>query len=157
VSIFTGGVTDWADLGGTPGPIAAFQRNEESGSQTLFKKLLMKDVVPMDPPSEYRPMAMGDLIDMVSAYDGSGGAIGFSVFYYANLMYGAPNLKLLEVDGVAPSAESIGDGSYPLTNEFYAVINKAEPEDSPARKIRDWLLTGAGKDFMRANNYVPVA
>jgi phosphate transport system substrate-binding protein len=95
-------------------------------------------------------------MDMLSEYDGSGGAIGYSVFYYANLMYEKPNLKLLKVDGTAPSAESIGSGGYPLTNEFYAVIHKEAPADSPARLIRDWLLTGAGKDFMRAANYVPV-
>ncbi len=79
VSVYTGEITDWSELGGTEGPIAAFQRNEESGSQTLFRKLLMKETEPMDPPSELRPMGMGELIDMVSDYDGSGGAIGFSV------------------------------------------------------------------------------
>jgi phosphate transport system substrate-binding protein len=99
---------------------------------------------------------MGGLMDMLSEYDGSGGAIGYSVFYYANLMYEKPNLKLLEVDGTAPSAESIGSGSYPLTNEFYAVIHKTAAENSPARLMRDWLLTSEGKDFMRAANYVPI-
>jgi phosphate transport system substrate-binding protein len=156
VSVYSGETTDWSALGGESGPIAAFQRNEESGSQTLFQKLLMKDATPMDAPSELMPMAMGALIDMVSEYDGSGGAIGFSVFYYANLMYEKPNLKLLKVDGTAPSAESIGNGSYPLTNEFYAVINKSAEENSPARLMRDWLLTKEGKDFMREANYVPV-
>jgi phosphate transport system substrate-binding protein len=71
-------------------------------------------------------------------------------------MYEKPNLKLLAVDGIAPTSQSIGDGSYPLTNEFYAVIQKNAPQDSPARLIRDWLLTGEGKDFMRAANYVPI-
>jgi phosphate transport system substrate-binding protein len=99
---------------------------------------------------------MGALIDAVSSFDGSGGAIGFSVYYYANLMNERPNLKLLSVDGIAPSAESIGGGSYPLVNDFYAVIRKSAPADSPARLLRDWLLTEEGKAFMREANYVPV-
>jgi phosphate transport system substrate-binding protein len=40
----------------------------------------MKDVAPMDAPSELKPMGMGGLIDRVSDYDGSGGAIGYSEF-----------------------------------------------------------------------------
>ena len=99
---------------------------------------------------------MGALIDAVAAYDGSGGAIGFSVYYYANLMYEKPNLKLLSVDGVAPSAQSIGGGEYPLVNDFYSVIRKSEPADSPARLIRDWLLSGEGRRLMLEMNYVPV-
>jgi phosphate transport system substrate-binding protein len=156
VDIYSGKTTDWSGVGGASGPITAFQRNEESGSQTLFQKLLMKDKTPMDAPSELMPMAMAGLMDVLSEYDGSGGAIGYSVFYYANLMYEKPNLKLLEVDGTAPTAESIGKGGYPLTNEFYAVINKSAPQDSPERLIRDWLVTEEGRGFMRENNYVPI-
>ena len=155
--IYTGSLTDWSEVGGESGPIAAFQRNLESGSQTLFLGLLMKDVQPMEPPSELRPAGMGALIDAVAEYDGSGGAIGFSVYYYANLMYENPDLKLLAVDGVEPSAQSIGDGSYPLVNDFYVVIRKSEPENSPARLLRDWLLTDDGRQVLVETNYVPAS
>ena len=155
VGIYSGAITDWSVVGGEEGPIAAFQRNQESGSQTLFIGLLMKDIAPMEPPSELRPASMGGLIDAIAAYDGSGGAIGFSVFYYANLMYENPSLKILSVDGITPSAESIGNKKYPLVNDFYAVIRKSEPADSPARLLRDWLLTEEGRQLMLEENYVP--
>ena len=155
--IYSGAITDWFGVGGERGPIAAFQRNEESGSQTLFLGLLMKDTEPMEAPLEYRRGAMDELIDAVAAYDGSGGAIGFSVYYYVNLMYEKPNLKLLSVDGVAPSAESIGGGEYPLVNDFYAVIRKSEPADSPARILRDRLLSDDGRRLMLESNYVPIS
>jgi phosphate transport system substrate-binding protein len=154
--IYTGRRTDWSQVGGEPGEIAAFQRNQESGSQTLFLSLLMQGAQPMEPPFELRPAGMGALIDAVAEYDGSGGAIGFSVYYYADLMYEAPNLKLISVDGVAPATQSIGNGSYPLVNDFYAVIRKSEPADGSARLLRDFLLTNEGRQFMRELNYVPV-
>ena len=155
VGIYTGAISDWSETGGGSGPIAAFQRNLESGSQALFLALLMGDIPPMEPPSELRPAAMGSLIDAVAEYDGSGGAIGFSVYYYANLMYDNPDLKLLAVDCVEPSTESIGDGSYPLVNDFYVVIRKSEAENSPARMLRDWLLTDEGAAVLASANYVP--
>lgn len=155
--IYTGKVTDWSGVDAAAGEIAAFQRDPESGSQTLFLKLLMKDTEPMEAPTELVPGFMSDLIDGIAAYDGSGGAIGYSVFYYAKEMYANPDVRLIAVDGVAPSAQTIGDGSYPLVNEFYAAIRADEPEDSPARKLYDWLRTDAGRELLVDAGYVPAA
>jgi phosphate transport system substrate-binding protein len=155
IGIYSGAITDWAEVGGNPGPIAAFQRNIESGSQTLFLSLLMGDTEPMDAPTELRPGGMGGLMEAVSEFDGSGGAIGFSVFYYADLMYDAPNLKIISVDGIAPGSGSIGSGQYPLVNDFYVVIQKFQQPDSPARVLRDWFLTDEARQFMRELKYVP--
>ena len=156
VGIYTGEITDWEKVGGSPGPIAAFQRNEDSGSQTLFLKLLMKDIKPMDPLQGFVPGQMSDLLEGVATYDGSGGAIGYSVYYYASLMYTNPDIKILSVNGVAPSTESIKNGTYPLTNDFYVVIRSDEPDDSPARLLRDWLLTEEGSRLLTETGYVSV-
>ncbi len=152
--IYTDKIHNWSEVGGNDEAIVPFQRNEDSGSQTLFMKLLMKGEKPMDPPKELQVGTMGGLIDSVAAFDGSGSALGYSVYYYANLMYGNPNLKLLSVDGVAPSNKSIETGEYPLTNDFYVVIRADEPEDSPVRALRDWLLTDEGRALLEAENYV---
>lgn len=154
--IYTGKTTDWSQLGGSAEPIVPFQRNEESGSQTLFKKLLMQDLPPMQPPTELVPGTMGGLIEAIASFDGAGGAIGYSVYYYAGRMYEDPNLKLLAVDGVEPSTESIASGQYPLINDFYTVIRADAPANSSARLLRDWLLTDAGKAVLTSADYVPV-
>ncbi len=152
--IYTGKLTDWSEVGGEPGEIKPFQRNEDSGSQTLFMKLLMKGDKPMDPPTDLKVGTMGGLIDQVAAFDGSGSAIGFSVYYYANLMHANPALKLISVDGVEPTNKSIESAQYPLTNDFYVVIRKSEPADSPVRALRDWLLSPEGRAILEDENYV---
>ena len=113
VDIYAGRITNWSEVGGPDQPIVAFQRDGTSGSQTLFKKLLMGSEPLMEAPTELRPGMMGGLIDGLAGYSGAGNALGYSVFYYASEMYQKPGLKFLAVDGVAPSAETIGDGSYP--------------------------------------------
>ena len=152
--IYTGKITNWKEVGGNDEEIMPFQRNEDSGSQTLFMKLLMKQDQPMEPQRNLLVGGMGDLIDNVAAYDGSGSAIGFSVYYYANLMHANPSLKLIAVNGIEPSNESIESAEYPLTNDFYVTIRTAEPEDSPVRALRDWLLTDEGKELLEKENYV---
>lgn len=154
--IYTGKTTSWSELGGDDTEIVAFQRDKESGSQTLFEKLLMKGTQPMEAKTELRPADMGALIDGVSYYDGSNGAIGYSVFYYAKEMYSKPNLKLLSVDGVAPSVETIGSGEYPLVNNFYAAIRADEAEESPARILYNYLVGDYGRDVVRVAGYAPI-
>ncbi len=154
--IYAGKITNWKDVGGQDLDIVAFQRGEDSGSQTLFKKLLIQDGELMDPPTELAPAAMGELVDSIAAYNNSANAIGFSVYYYIDQMYSQPGLRLLAVDDVTPSNNTIADESYPLCNEFYAVIHPDAAADSPERILYDWLDTDAGQDCIKKSGYVAV-
>ena len=154
--IYAGKITNWKDVGGKDQQIVAFQRSEDSGSQTLFKKLLIQGGELMDPPTELAPAAMGELVDSIADYNNSANAIGFSVYYYIDQMYTKPGLRLLAVDDVAPSNETLADGSYPLCNDFYAVIHPDSAADSPERQLYDWLDTDAGQDCIKKSGYVAV-
>jgi phosphate transport system substrate-binding protein len=156
IDIYTGNVTNWNEVGGEDLEIIPYQRVATSGSQSLFMKLLMKDIVPMDAPMELRPAEMGMLIDELARYNNEGNALGYSVFYYASYMYQQPGLKMIAVDGVQPSDETIADGSYPLLNEYYLVIRADEPEDSPARQLRNWILTDEGRAAIIEAGYIPL-
>jgi len=153
--VYTGQITNWKELGGEDLPIKAFQRDPTSGSQSLFRKLLMPDQEPMEAPKAYTPSAMGDLIEGLADYNNEGSALGYSVFYYASYMYARPGLRFLAVDGVAPSDATIADQSYPLLNPFYVAIRADEPADSPARQVRDWLLTEEGRQTIAEAGYIP--
>lgn len=156
IDIYTGKVTNWNEVGGEDLDIIPYQRVVTSGSQSLFMKLLMKDIVPIDAPMELRPAEMGMLIDELARYNNEGNALGYSVFYYANYMYQQPGLRMIAVDGVQPSDETIADGSYPLLNEYYVVIRADEPEDSPARLLRDWILSDEGSAAIVKAGYIPM-
>ena len=137
--IYAGRVTNWSEVGGADAPIVAFQRGEDSGSQTLFQKLLIGDGELMEAPTELAPASMGGLVDSVAAYNNSANAIGFSVYYYIDQMYSQPGLRLLAVEGVEPSNDTIAAQEYPLCNDFYAVIRANAAPDSPERRLYDWL------------------
>ncbi len=155
--IYTGTVTNWAEIGGTDQSIVAFQPDETSGSQTLFENLLVgdRDLSLTDPPTELRPGMMGALVDGLASYNNEGNAIGYSVYYYISEMYAKPGLKLIGVDGVQPEYDTIADSSYPLCNEFYVAIRADEPEDSPTRQLYNWICSEAGKQTLIEAGYVP--
>lgn len=158
IGIYTGEITSWSEVGGADLPVVPFQRPEESGSQSLFMKLLMQGRQPVDAPTEFRPMEMGGLIEVLASYNNSADALGYSVFYYASYMYQQPGLRFLAVDGVLPSDESIADGSYPLLNEYYLAVRSEDLEDeqSAVCKLYNWILSEEGRQSIRQAGYIPL-
>ena len=105
-------------------------------------------------PNKYSD-EMGELVDSIADYNNSANAIGFSVYYYIDQMYSKPGLRLLTVDGVTPSNDTLADGSYPLCNDFYAVIHPDAAADSPECRLYDWLDTADGIACIQKAGYVP--
>ncbi|MCL2493363.1 MAG: substrate-binding domain-containing protein [Clostridiales bacterium] len=155
--IYTGKITNWREAGGADTAIVPFQRPVGSGSQTLFLSLAMKGAEPMNAPSEIRPSTMVGLIDQVANYDNKADAIGYSVFYYASEMYQRNEVKLLSIDNVMPTKETIAKGSYPYLTYYYAVFRKDEPKDSSVRALVNWMLSNEGQRVAAAAGYVPLA
>ena len=52
--------------------------------------------------------------------------------------------------------QTIKDGTYPYTTAYYIVINKADGEDSPARKLANEMLSNRGQKVALDTGYVPV-
>ena len=152
--IYQGKIVNWKTLGGEDKKIEAYQRPVKSGSQALMVKLVMQNLPLMEAPSERYPGEMGGLIDALASYNNEKNALGYSVYYYAKNMYSVPGLRLMAVDGVVPSEETIANGSYPFLNEFYAVIRKNEPEGGSVRRLLDWVLSEEGRRAIRDAGYV---
>ena len=153
VSIYSGEITNWKAAGGEDVEIKAFQRPDRSGSQTMMDELVMKGIPMAQTEAEYVIGEMGGLIDAVALYDNAQSAIGYNVYYFVSKMEINENVRMLAVGGVEPSTESISDGSYPLVSDFYAVIKKDTPPDSPARILYDWIQSADGQNLIKHEGY----
>jgi len=156
VDIYTDKITNWSEVGGEDKEIIAYQREVNSGSQTGFLDLVMGDTEPADAPTEKRIEGMGGLVEAISGYDNSDQALGYSYYFYVNEMYVRDGVKLISVDGIAPTPETIADGSYPYTTAYYAVLRSDEPADSAARELLDWVLSDDGQAAAKEAGYVPL-
>ncbi len=154
--IYTGKTTNWSEVGGNDQKILAFQRNKDSGSQTLFDKLINLGDDLMKPQSDYIVGSMIGLLEAISGYNGTDEALGYTVYYYLTNMEASTlaTSKLVSVDGVMPSNETIANGEYKLVNEFYVVMRDDEPEDSPTRILFDWICSSQGREIAQNENYV---
>lgn len=156
IQIYSGKITNWSKVGGNDKEIIAFQRPDDSGSQTLMKKLVMKDIDMIEAPSTMKPTGMDEIITAIAEYNNNSNALGYSVFYYTQNMYNQPGLRYMPVNGIEPTSETIQEGEYPYINEFYAVIREDEPAASNAHKIFDWLTSTEGKTLIQELGYIPV-
>ena len=99
------------------------------------------------------------LTDVIAAKTDNpvGYGLGYSIYYYyhnMDMFYDVHNnLKLLAIDGVMPTDETIADGSYPLSNNTYVVLRKDTPKDAPARKMAEFMLTKAGQQCVEMAGY----
>ena len=154
--IYSGKVTNWSQVGGADLPIEAFQRNSAAGSQVMMEKLVMGGTPMMEAPESRVPGEMGQLIDAVKSFDDSANAIGYTVFYYASDMQMARGLKILKIDDILPEPRTMQNGSYPFLNGYYCCISKNTPEDAPARRLYNWLVSEMGQSLLSWEGYVPV-
>lgn len=156
VKIYQGEITNWKEVGGEDIEIIPYQRPNGSGSQTAMISLVMKDANLMTAPKMKVEAEMGGLIDAVAEYDNSRAAIGYSYFYYVNTMYQKDTIKMLGINGVKPTIETIKDGSYPITTNGYIVFRKEEAEDSNTRKWVNAVLSERGSKVIENAGYVPL-
>ena len=135
--IYSGQITNWSELGGNSMPIAAMHRNEGSGSQTALEKL------------------MGDMPIVPDYTTVVGSPIGFSFRYYVTGMLAEGGVKILKINGIEPTAETIADGSYPVSGGIYAVYRKGETNENVYKAV-DFMLSPEGQKIVEDSGYIPV-
>jgi phosphate transport system substrate-binding protein len=148
--IFAGRIADWAEVGGFAAEIHTYQRNPNSGSQELMEKLVMRGDAMLDSPD----MILETMMGPINAIRDDPLGIGYSVYFYAANIFPDENVRMVAVEGTGPSSLTIADGSYVLSTEVYAVLRDDTPGSSPARTLRDWLLTGEGQHAVEESGYV---
>lgn len=153
-SIYSGQITNWNQVGGSNKKIDAYQRNQGSGSQSMLIHF-MGDTPLMDPPSELVNDLMSGIIEKVSDYRSSTGSIGFSFRYYVEGIIQNPDIKILSVDGMAPTVESIKNGSYPITTPLYAVTYAGNTNENVS-VLLEWVLSEEGQEIIERTGYAGV-
>jgi phosphate transport system substrate-binding protein len=152
-AIYSGKIQNWREVGGRDAKILAFQRNENSGSQTILQEFMQE--TPLRPPLKEEVFyGMSGLIHALAEYRNRENALGYSFRFYATRMNPSQDVRLLSIDGIAPSEENIRNRSYPLIHDVYIVT--ARPLSENAQKLRDWFLSAEGQQLIADVGYVPL-
>ena len=143
--IFTGDITDWSAVGGSPGKISIYTRNTSSGTYSDFKDLAMKK---RDYASSSQKMAGNEQIAAEVGRNPNG--IGYIGLAYME----SPGIKVLPIDGAVPTKESVLAKKYPYARPtFYYTNGDATGE---AAKFLEFTLSDEGQKIVTKVGFVPI-
>ena len=144
-SIYKGEITNWKDVGGNDAEIVLIGREAGSGTRDGFESITdTKDAC------KYRQelTSTGDVITTVSQ---NPDAIG-----YASLASLKDNVKALTVGGIAPTEETVKDGSYVIQRPFVLVTKDGVELSEIAKKFFDYATSSQAAEVITAAGAVPV-
>ncbi len=154
--IYAGQTRYWQEVGGKNGEyILAFQRPHwTGGSQKAM--LRMMNGVPLRPVirEEYDLGHSQGSVKCVAAFRCYEGALGYTFRHYAIHETASPQVKILAVDGVMPTAENVHDGTYPLSQDV--VIITTGTENPHAAALAEWFLSPEGQDYVEKTGFLPL-
>ena len=143
--MFTGEITNWADVGGDDGEFVLIGREAGSGTRDGFES-----IVDVKDSCKYAQelTATGAVI---SAVEANPLAIG-----YASLSAVGDTVKMVTVGGVECSEETVKDGSYEVQRPFVFVTNKSVTLSEQAQAFFDFATSADAADLIRTAGAVPV-
>jgi phosphate transport system substrate-binding protein len=154
--IFTGEITNWAELGGHDEKILALSRERNSGTHVYFLEKVVRKGNETG-PEQFAPQVLmlpssHLIVDEVSK---SKGTIG-----YTGLGYVSPQVKAVAVSQssdapfVEPAVETAMDKTYPLARTLLFYTG-AEPEGD-VRSFIDFVLSDKGQQIVKYMEFVPL-
>lgn len=143
-AIYTGQVTNWQEVGGSDSEIVVIGREAGSGTRDGFESITGTQDICC-----YRQelSSNGDVIATVSA---NPNAIG-----YASLSAVKDSVKVITLDGTAPSEATVKDGSYPLCRPFVLVTKADSPLSETAQSFYDYAISAEARTVISAAGVVP--
>jgi glucose/mannose transport system substrate-binding protein len=131
--VFAGKISDWSQIGGSPGPIYLYAPDDNSGTFDTFKSIVLSARTLSSRTSRYEDMTK--LSDAVAADTNGIGIAGRSF---------VRNTKVLAIaeagrKPLLPDTFSVATGDYPLSRRLY-LYTPSEPQNKWTRKFVEFAL-----------------
>lgn len=121
ISIFTGKMTNWKDVGGPDEDIVLVTRPTSSGTRATFEKYALEG----NEEASNASMETDDSGVLLQNVKDTKGAIGYVALSY---LTGDPGVSTVSIDGVEPTLENTYSGKYPVWT-FEHMYTKGEPNE----------------------------
>lgn len=145
--IFTGKVTSWEDFGGK-GDIACIGREAGSGTRDGFESITgTKDTCVL-------AQELTSTGAVIAAVKSSPNAIGYASL---SAVEGQEGIRVLTVNGVACTEETVLDGSYVVQRPFNLVTVEGKELSQAAKAFFDYMLSAEASGLIVKAGAVPVA
>ena len=141
----TGEITNWSEVGGPDAPVVLIGREAGSGTRDGFES-----IVGVEDKCAYEQelTSTGAVLAGVAANP--------NAFGYVSLASVDDNVKMVTVDGVAASEETVKDGSYKIQRPFVFATKEGEELSAQAQAFYDFALSEEAAELIAAAGAVPM-
>lgn len=144
---YTGVVTNWSEFGGPDHEITLCARDNSSGTYAFFQKFVLEK-------EDYSSAALNlqsnsAIVEEVSANEYAIGYIGLGY-----LVDAGERVKAVAVDGIAPSDETVADGSYKISRPLH--FYTAGAPEGLAKAFLEFATSEEGQKIVSDEGFVPV-
>jgi phosphate transport system substrate-binding protein len=147
--IYFGKITNWKELGGRDEPIDLYAvASPGDGVEYSLRRLLFgRGNQPVAAPRLYVNTAK---LEEAVTLDTKG--LGATTMAG---VHGNGKVKMLRINGTAPTPATVANGSYLLFTQLYLVTNPASPKAAQTKAFLDFLATSQAKSILRAHDVLP--
>jgi phosphate transport system substrate-binding protein len=147
--IYYGKILNWKDVGGNDAPMDVFAvASPGDGVEFSLRKLLFgRGSQPVAAPRLYV-----NTTQLEASVELDPRAFGVTTL---SSVAGNPKIKMLRIDGVAPSTSTVASGAYPLFTELYLVTNPSSPNAAAAKDFVDFTQSPKGVAVLRSHELLP--
>lgn len=151
--IYTGEITDWSQVGGNNASIKVFSRPRNSGSEEVFRELVMNDLE----PAEFPASSIGGMSQVFGEILSSDNAICYTFNNYKNLQARIPDSEVpkISVNDIFPDENTIKNKSYPFISKVHVAIRSDLDHNSMAYKLYKWLQSENAKSTITECGFQP--
>ena len=142
--IFAGQITDWKDVGGNPGKIRVLLREPEASTRSAFESYFFGSAKPVYAKDAIEVFQIDETLKAIASFKDSIGMMTMNAQSFS-----AADMKMLTIDGVVATRETLSNGTYPIRRPLYLVYN-TDPTKLKAgiKSFIDWVKGTDGQKII---------
>ena len=144
----TGEITNWSEVGGIDAPVVLIGREAGSGTRDGFESITGTE------DTCVYTQELTSTGAVIQAVAGNPNAFGYASL---SAVEGQDGVKAISVNGVAPSEETVLDGSYQVQRNFNFVYMADAELSEAAQAFMDYAVSADAADLVAGAGAVPVA
>jgi phosphate transport system substrate-binding protein len=127
--IFSGAITDWKDVGGTPGKIRVLIRESGASTRSAFEAYFFGGAKATYVSNAVEVTTIDETVKAINSFKESIGMVTMNATTFSN-----NTIAFATVDGVAASRENLNSGKYQVRRPLYFVYPTDAAKIKPAIK-----------------------
>ena len=151
--IYTEEITNWSKVGGNNAEIKVFTRPRNSGSEEVFRELVMKGLE----PSNFPESAIGSMAWVFSEVKNDVNSICYTFNNYKDVIARTPDeiVPKIAINNVFPDDETVKKGTYPFIAKVYVAIRSDINYNSMTYRLYEWLQSENAKSTIIECGFIP--